>query len=166
MQKAAFFDRDGVINDNSKLYYTYKIEDFLFIDGVVDTLKRFYDKGYMIIIITNQGGISKGEYSVNDVKKLNKYITEYLFDKGIKLTEIFFCPHHDKIENCLCRKPDSLMLEKAVAKYNIDTELSVMIGDSGRDIESASRIGLRAIHIESNSDMSENSDINIFLSEN
>ena len=157
--KAAFFDRDGVINDNSSIYYTYRREDFIFLPGVFKVIKKFYDKGYLIIIITNQGGISKGIYTAEDVNKLNEYIISEFRKQGIELADIFFCPHHSDIEKCLCRKPNSLMLEKAIAKHKIDKSGSLMIGDSQRDVESAESISLRAIKIDSNTSMLDNKDI-------
>ena len=56
--KAIFFDRDGVINDNT-LYYTYKIADVVFNDGIFDAMKIFQDNGYLIFVVTNQSGIAK-----------------------------------------------------------------------------------------------------------
>ncbi len=159
MKKAVFFDRDGVINDNSKLYYTFKSNDFIFNPGAKDVVKKFFDLGYLVFIITNQGGVSKGEYTSQDVIVLNEFILNQFSDINVDIKEIFFCPHHSNIEKCLCRKPNSLMLEKAVAKYNINVSNSLMIGDSHRDIEAAQKIGINGILIEPNSDMRNKEEI-------
>ncbi len=163
MKKAVFFDRDGVINDNSKLYYTFKSNDFIFNPGAMDIVKKFFDLGYLVFIITNQGGVSKGEYSSQDVIILNKFILNQFADIGVDIKEVFFCPHHSNLEKCLCRKPNSLMLEKAVAKYNINVSSSLMIGDSQRDIEAAQKICIKGVLIEPNSDMRNNKEISTYL---
>ena len=148
--KAIFLDRDGVINNNSLAYYVFKTEDFVFNKGVFDCLKRFKQKGYSLIIITNQGGIAKKQYNHSDVENLNAHIQTVLQEKGIELADIFYCPHHSDISKCLCRKPHSLLFEKAIAKYNIDTTASFMIGDSERDIVAAEKAGLTGIKVKAN----------------
>jgi len=79
MQKALFLDRDGVINKEKN--YLYKIEDFEFIDGVFEICKYFQDKGYLIIVITNQAGIARGKYSEEDFNKLTKWMIQNLKNK-------------------------------------------------------------------------------------
>jgi D-glycero-D-manno-heptose 1,7-bisphosphate phosphatase len=148
--RAIFLDRDGLINDNSIAYYIYKKENFRINPGVIKCLKAFYNKGYILIIITNQGGIAKKEYNNSDVALLNEYLQNTLKEEGIEITEIYHCPHHSSISKCLCRKPGSLLFEKAIAKYNIDKELSFMIGDSERDIIAAENAGIKGIKVPSN----------------
>jgi len=152
MSKAIFFDRDGVIN-RERGDYTYKIKDFVINDGVIDTLKTLYDYGYLLIIISNQGGISKNIYSKNDVEKLHQYLLFELERHNINITEIYYCPHHSDNEKCLCRKPESLLFEKAIARYNINVSQSYMIGDSQRDIVAAEKVGIKGIKIEPNDDL-------------
>jgi len=153
--KAIFLDRDGVINNNSNTYYTFKKEDFILNNGVFKTLKILKDKGYLFIIISNQGGISKKQYSIKDVEILNKYIYKLFETENIKITESYFCHHHSDIEKCICRKPDSLMLEKAIARFNIDVEKSYLIGDSVRDIEAGEKVGIKSIKINANNNLYE-----------
>ncbi len=150
MKKAIFLDRDGVINDPKDKYYVWKKENFYFNKHIVEPLRKFQDEGYILIIISNQGGISKGEYTKEDTEKLHVYMTEIFEKNGIVITEIYYCPHHDSIGNCLCRKPDSLMLEKAIARFDIDVNNSLLIGDSKRDIEAAEKVGVRGVLIEKN----------------
>ncbi len=151
--KAIFLDRDGLINDNSISYYVYKIEDFIINKGVVECLKIFCDKGYKLLIITNQGGVAKHQYSVSDVEKLNEYIKSEFSKQNIHIADIYYCPHHSDISKCLCRKPNSLMLEKAIAQHNIDTEKSFMIGDSDRDIEAARKLNIQGVKTKSNANL-------------
>ncbi|MBN1253240.1 MAG: HAD-IIIA family hydrolase [Bacteroidales bacterium] len=151
--KAIFLDRDGVINNNSNTYYTFKKEDFILNDGVIKSLKIFYDKGFILIIISNQGGISKKAFSITDVENLQTHINEIFEKENIKITDSYFCPHHSDIEKCICRKPDSLLLEKAVARYKIDIEKSFFIGDSERDIMAGEKAGIKSIKINANKNL-------------
>jgi D-glycero-D-manno-heptose 1,7-bisphosphate phosphatase len=149
MNKAVFLDRDGVINQE-RGHYTYGLEEFILNDGLFEALKVFQDKGFLLIVITNQGGIAKGLYSNADVEILHNYLIETLTKKGIHLTEIYYCPHHPDTGICLCRKPGSLMLEKALARFDIEASKSYFIGDNERDIIAGKAVDVNTIHIEPN----------------
>ncbi len=151
MNKAAFLDRDGVINVDV-LDYTSKIKDFTFLPGVVEGLKTLQEKGYLLIVITNQGGIAKGMYTKEDVDTLHTWMWAELANQGITITAIYFCPHHDVSGKCLCRKPGSMMLEKAMARYNIDATHSFFMGDKDTDAQAAERAGVRPVKVVVNSD--------------
>ncbi len=153
MNKAIFFDRDGTLNSNKEHYYVWKVGDLRLNPGVPEALAKLKSRGYMLIGITNQGGISKGEYTTEDVEGFHKALLEALCQDGAGLDEIYYCPHHDSNENCLCRKPLPLMIEKAMARFNIDPALSYMVGDAPRDMEAGKAAGLKTILIESNSDL-------------
>ena len=124
MTKAIFIDRDGVINSDVGHYYIYRKEDFVLNDGILEALKQFQDAGYLLIVITNQGGINKGEYSINDVEEVHQKLRNLLSAADIQLTDIYYCPHHDTLQTCLCRKPLNLNIEKAIARFDIDRSLS------------------------------------------
>jgi len=153
MHTAIFFDRDGTLNNNQDHYYIWKPEDFQLNPGVVETLTELKERGYMLIVITNQGGISKEEYSIDDVEDLHHHMCHLLEKEGVVLDEIYICPHHDDIETCLCRKPFPLLIEKALARYDINPTQSWFVGDSDRDMEAGQAAGLHTILIESNSDL-------------
>jgi len=91
--------------------------------------------------------------STSHVYKLNKFLTDWFELHQLTLLSISFCPHHDAIESCICRKPDSLMLEKVIARYNISVNDSFLIGDSLRDIKAAEKVGLKAFQIKPNSNL-------------
>jgi D-glycero-D-manno-heptose 1,7-bisphosphate phosphatase len=152
MNKIIFLDRDGVINFEPG-DYTYKIEDFKIVDGLFDALLFLKNKGYQFIVITNQGGISKGLYTHNDVKAVHVHMQECFKMSNIDLLDIYFCPHHNVNEKCICRKPDSLLLEKAIARYKIDKSRSYFIGDSKRDVLAAIKAGITGIQIISNNSL-------------
>lgn len=146
MNKAVFFDRDGVINHDPG-DYTYLIEEFTINGGIIPSLKKLYHHGYLLILITNQGGIAKGIYTQNHVEAIHTHLISELKKDGIELTEIYYCPHHSDVEKCLCRKPGSLLIEKAIARFNIDSSKSYMIGDKNRDIEAAEKAGVKGIKV-------------------
>ncbi len=147
--KAIFLDRDGVINRDN-VYYTYRVEDFIVNDGVFEALKHFQQKKFLLVVITNQSGIAKGLYGHKEVDAIHHYFSTLCKTHGITITEYFYCPHHPSRSNCICRKPDSLLIEKAIAIYNIDVEQSWFIGDRERDIQCGAKAGVKGILIESN----------------
>jgi len=150
MNKAVFLDRDGVLNRELGDYTTC-VEDFEILPDVFDALKILQERGFLLIVITNQGGIAKGRYSLDDLDKMHAYFVDECKKNGITITDIFFSPHHEIYTKSLSRKPGSLMLERALARYRIDPSKSYMIGDSARDIEAANRINIRGLMIPSNS---------------
>jgi D-glycero-D-manno-heptose 1,7-bisphosphate phosphatase len=148
--KALFLDRDGVIN-RERGEYTFKVKDFEILPSVVESLKLAQEKGFKLIVITNQGGIAKGIYTHEDVAKAHSFLKNELAKSHVTLTDIFYSPHHQDFSKSLDRKPDSLMLEKAMAIYNIDANQSIMIGDSERDIIAAEKVGVKGLKIKPNS---------------
>ncbi len=152
--KAVFLDRDGVINREQSRYVTH-LEDFIINDGVVEALKIFRDKNYLLIVISNQGGISKGICTKEQVDYLHLHLQRAMKNNGIEISEVYYCPHHTDVTNCICRKPDSQMLEKAMARFNIDPLQSYFIGDADRDIEAGIKAGVTTIKVVANQSLME-----------
>ena len=153
MRKAVFIDRDGVINDDRENYYIFRPQDFKINTGVLDALKKIQEKGYLLIVISNQGGIARGQYTKEEVDHLHLHFQNELLKHGAEITEFFYCPHHHTVENCLCRKPRPLMLQKALAKYNIDANNSYFIGDKKSDVEAGKLAGVKPILVKPNTDL-------------
>jgi len=153
MNKAIFLDRDGVINRSDDTYYIHRPEDFTINEGVVEALLELQEKGYLLIIITNQGGISRGIYTHKDVERLHRIMLDEFEHHGIRIEEIYYCPHHPEQEECLCHKPRSLMLEKAIARFQVSPGNAYFIGDSERDVEAASRAGVHPVKVDCNQDL-------------
>ncbi len=149
MNKVIFLDRDGVIN-MERGDYTWKPEDFEFTPNLFDALKHWSNKGFSYVVITNQGGIAKGLYGHQHVQALNSIVEERFAAEGLHLLDIYYSPYHSDFSKSLSRKPDSLMLEKAIHTYKIDGGRSYMIGDSKRDIIAAEKVGVPGILIEPN----------------
>jgi D-glycero-D-manno-heptose 1,7-bisphosphate phosphatase len=150
MNKAVFIDRDGVINNDEGLYYIYKKSDFKLNESIADNIAMLCKAGYFIIIISNQGGIGKGLYTKKDTDILYQLIKNDVNKAGGKIDEFYFCPHHEESGRCLCRKPDSIMIEKAIARFDIDKTKSFLIGDGKRDIEAAEKAGIKGILVPKN----------------
>lgn len=153
MKKAVFLDRDGVLNNEESNYYIHRTEDFFLNEGIGKALKKLKAKGYLFIVITNQGGISKGLYTSEDVEKVHEKLRNLLKEFDVELAEIYYCPHHSDNENCLCRKPKTISIEKAIARFNISKEESWFVGDRETDIEAGEKTGLKTIIVKANQDM-------------
>ena len=141
MNKALFLDRDGVVNVEKN--YLHKIEDFELMEGIIDVCRAYQEQGYLILIVTNQSGISRGYYTEEDFALLSRWMVEHFKELGITITHIYHCPHHESIDGvCECRKPEPGMFVRAQREYDLDMAASVMIGDNERDIEAAVRAGV------------------------
>ena len=141
MTPALFLDRDGVVNIDK--HYLYKIEDFEFVDGIFGLCHHYLQKGYKIIIVTNQSGIAQGFYTEADYKKLTDWMINQFKQQSIPITAVYHCPHHPKINGeCECRKPKPGMLIRAAKEHNIDLSNSIIIGDKQSDIEAGSAAGI------------------------
>ena len=140
--RAAFLDRDGVINED--FGYVGKIENFEFKEGIFDLLRLLQNLGFTLFVVTNQSGIARGYYTENDFFKLTEWMKKELLKQGVEIKEVRYCPHHPEITGeCDCRKPKPGMILDLAKKYKIDLKNSIMIGDSNRDIEAAKRAGIK-----------------------
>jgi D-glycero-D-manno-heptose 1,7-bisphosphate phosphatase len=145
--KAIFLDRDGVLNHEINDYIC-KVEDFEVLEFQIPPLRKLYNEGYMLIVITNQGGIALKRYTEEDLAQMHQILFDTYKKEGAIFTDAYHCPHHPTVNDpCLCRKPGSGMLLDAISKYNIDPALSVMIGDKPRDVEAANGAGVKGILI-------------------
>jgi len=154
MNKCIFLDRDGVINVDN-VDYTYKVEAFEIIDGVVKGLKLLKEAGYLLIVITNQSGIAKGIYGHDAVAVCHAYFQAQC---GNLIDRFYYSPYHQTTTDSLSRKPDTLMFEKAIAKYDIDIHQSWMVGDRERDMIPARKLGIRTILLPETEDYKADSD--------
>ena len=139
--KALFLDRDGVINLDHG--YVGKIEDFQFIDGILECIRHMQSKGFQPIIVTNQSGIGRGYYTQKDFEMLTDFMIKSMRDSGIAIdrSHIFFCPHVPDA-GCDCRKPKPGLFLQAKGRFGIDMAHSIMIGDKPSDIEAAKAAGV------------------------
>ncbi len=147
--RAVFLDRDGVIIADTG--YIDSVSRVFFLPGVAENLKKLKEKGFMLVIVTNQSGVARGYFSVQTLKGINKNILDRLKIQGVEIDSIYFCPHHPegKIKEyavqCDCRKPLPGMIIRAAQELNIDLSLSFLIGDSERDILAGQSAGCKTI---------------------
>lgn len=145
--KAAFFDRDGVLNVDKS--YLYKIEDLEWIDGAKEALAYLTQQGYTVFVVTNQSGIARGYYTVDDMNKLHNYMEQQVAAEGGKIEKFYYCPHlpEGKIAEyaveCDCRKPKPGLILRSFEEYDIDKDAAFLIGDKPRDVESAEAAGIK-----------------------
>ena len=149
--KFVLLDRDGVINIEKS--YLHKIEDFEYEKNVVEGLLKLRDLGYRFAIITNQAGIARGYYTEEDYLKLQSFIEDDLFKKGIKIEKSYFCPHHPNVTGkygieCDCRKPNTGNFELAIKEFDIDVKNSFMIGDKITDLIPAEKLGIMPVLVK------------------
>lgn len=142
MNKCIFLDRDGVLNQDLA-GYLYRPEDLEFPKGVKEGLAKLKQAGYLLIVITNQAGIAKGLYGKADVRAVHDKMNQAY---GNVLDDLYFAPHHEQYTSrSLSRKPGSLLIERAIAKYKIEKSQSWMIGDKERDIEAGIKAGVSTL---------------------
>ena len=153
-KKAVFLDRDGTINYDYG--YTYKFTKFKFRPYVLKGLKYLCKKKYLIFIVTNQAGISKGRFKISDLKKLHKELISYLKKRKIYINAIEFCPYHPEgiikkyRKKTNYRKPGNLMILKILKKWNVDLKRSFMLGDQKSDKMAAKKSHLYFEYVEKN----------------
>lgn len=156
--KAAFIDRDGVINEERN--YVHRIEDFVLLPGVAQGLALLRDAEFRLIVVTNQAGIARGYYDPSAMHRLHYHLRNQLALQGVALDAIYFCPHHpsgsvkELAFECDCRKPAPGMLLQATKDFDLDLPASVLIGDKLSDVMAGKRAGVgRAIVVESGHDV-------------
>lgn len=140
---AIFLDRDGtIIEDNG---YINKASDVIFYPHIFKALELL-QRHFLLFVITNQSGISKGLISESDVQGVNKYITDTLKTKGIEIFDTYYCPHKNE-DNCNCKKPKPYFIEIATQLYNVDLARSFIIGDHPSDVECGINAGVTPIYL-------------------
>ena len=158
-KKAAFLDRDGVINeivyneDTELLDSPMKPSELSLIPGASDAIKRLKEAGYFVFVVTNQPAAAKGKTGLGDLFDINKRLTELIPE----IDEIFMCPHHPKgdkrsrernlIKDCACRKPKTGLIDEACTKYAVDKANSFMAGDSFTDVKCGRAAGIKTVFI-------------------
>lgn len=147
-QKAIFLDRDGVINKELG-DYVCKFEDFEILPHNYETLIELQNRGYIILVATNQGGLAKGWYTVDTLNQMHQYLKEDYAKHGIIISDFYYCPHHPNFTGpCDCRKPKPGMLLRGIEEHHLDAAASYFIGDKPTDVEAAEAAGVNGIQIK------------------
>lgn len=146
---AAFLDRDGVLNVDHG--YVFKPEELEWIDGARESVRLLNEAGYLVLVITNQGGVARGFYTEPAVNAFHAHMQQDLAAQGAHIDAFYYCPHHPEgvvkalSVRCLCRKPGIGMLEQAAQDFSIDKARSFLIGDKPGDMGAAQAFGIRGI---------------------
>lgn len=149
MHKAIFLDRDGTLNRDT--HYLIHFRDFELMPGVVEALKLMQDLGYALFVVSNQSGVARGYFHLNQVMELNWRIRDFFADQGIKFTDMVICPHHPEGKvfpynrACECRKPHPGMLIGLAKRYHLDMRASYMVGDRLLDAQAGQAAGAEGI---------------------
>jgi len=149
MKKAIFLDRDGVIiNEKGYISSLEQVEIFPF---AADCLTKLKNAGYILIVITNQSAVARGIVTKNELERIHSYLLQQL-----PLDDIFYCPHYPMVPEqkpygikCSCRKPETGLIDQAVAQYGIDLLESYMVGDRAADILTGQNAGIKTILLNS-----------------
>lgn len=148
--RAVFLDRDGTINYDYG--YVHNVKDIRLIRNVYVGLRRLSEEGFLLIVITNQSGVGRGYFSIDDVNNVNEEISLRLQKKGIAIAKFYICPHTPD-DCCSCRKPLPHMIIEAAKEFNIDLSQSYMIGDKPSDVKCGMNAGVESFLIEKGKDI-------------
>ncbi|WP_300177857.1 HAD-IIIA family hydrolase [Bradyrhizobium sp.] len=144
---AVFFDRDGVLNVDKA--YVYRIDDFEWISGARDAIKLCNDLGYLTFVVTNQAGVARGYYGIDEVNQLHDWMNRDLAEIGAHIDEFQYCPYHEAgiIEEWRKasdhRKPAPGMILDCLEGWPVRKEASLLIGDQRHDLEAAAAAGIQ-----------------------
>ena len=147
MKPAIFLDRDNTLTVDEG--YCHKVEDFAWMPEADKALRIFHEAGLPVFIVTNQGGIARGIFDSQEMQAFHDHLCAQAKQAGGMITDIAFCPHHPKADDedmriCSCRKPDIGLFTLLAAKWQIDLNRSVMIGDRDTDIIAGETAGCHA----------------------
>ncbi len=145
-QPAVFLDRDGVLNVDHG--YVHRIEDFEWVDGALEAVRRLNRAGYLVFVVTNQSGVARGYYDEADVHVLHGWMTEAAERAEATIDDFRYCPHHVEgsvpayAKECGCRKPMPGMIMNLMMEWRVDPKRSFLVGDKPGDIEAAKAAGI------------------------
>jgi len=146
---AVFIDRDGtLIVDKGYLGDPEGVE---FIPNAIEALRILNGLGYIVVVVSNQSGVARGFFTIQDVERVNQRVIELAEKSGARIDAIYYCPHYEGgiVEeyaiSCNCRKPAPGLLFRARDELNIDLRGSFVVGDKEADIELAKNVGARGI---------------------
>ena len=142
--KAVFLDRDGTMAKD--VHYCRRPEDFELFPDTAKAIKFLNERGFKVIIITNQSGIARGYFTEETLAEIHDKMKRELAKEGAYVDAIYYCPHHPD-DNCECRKPKPKLVLQAVKEHNIDLKQSFVVGDLQMDIDMGKAVGCKTILI-------------------
>ena len=159
LRRAVFFDRDGTLNKD--VGYVHRKEDWQWLPGVAEALKRLRAVGYVLVVVSNQSGIARGMYDREALRLLEEWVNAELSAKNAAIDAWYYCPHLPEITgHCECRKPEPGLLLQAARDLELDLANSWMIGDRVRDVQAGIAAGCQSILLHpEGSDNSDDDDV-------
>lgn len=146
--KTIFIDRDGVINKDpggwTQHSYVTRWEDFHFLPGAIEAIVKLTKAGYEIAIISNQAGVNKGFFTMDDLNNINENMIRTISSRGGRIRSAHYCPHRSD-EACDCRKPNTGLFMEALKGDKVDFNKTYFIGDGSMDVEAGRRMGCKTI---------------------
>ena len=146
---ATFVDRDGVINEHVAGGYVLSPEEFRWLPGALESLRRLGASGRPLIVVSNQSCINRGLLTVSTLRSIMSDMLAVIQAGGATCAGWICCPHRPD-EGCECRKPGTAMLKRAAEQTGVDLAGSILIGDSTSDIEAAERAGMKGVLVGRN----------------
>jgi D-glycero-D-manno-heptose 1,7-bisphosphate phosphatase len=148
MNKAAFLDRDGVINQKAATEdeYVTRWEEMKILPGVAQGISLLNQAGFRVIVVSNQRSVAKGLITIPELESIHRQMCDELSRFGATIDDIYYCPHELR-PPCACRKPEPGMLLQAARAHNIDLTTSWMIGDSDKDVQAGRKAGCRTARV-------------------
>ncbi len=144
---AVFLDRDGTVMEDA--HYIKSPSQVRLIPGAAAAVKKINDARVPAIVVTNQSGIARGIFKVQDYEAVRRHFESLLEAEGAHIDASYFCPHHPSVAPCDCRKPATKMFEDAIRDFKLDSKNVAYVGDRWRDVIASKTLGGRGIMISS-----------------
>jgi len=142
--RAVFLDRDGtIVEDPGFLHEPEKVK---LLPGAAEAIRRLNTADVRVVVVTNQSGIARGRYTVDDYEAVQRRLGELLAAHGARIDGAYFCPHHPQLSGpCDCRKPGLKLFRAAAQAFDIDFSRSWWVGDRLSDVQPAGLLGGQGI---------------------
>lgn len=140
---AVFLDRDGTIIDDRGVLG--EPSEVVFYPDTVDALRRLQEH-FLLFLVTNQPGVARGVITLDHVNRVNAHVVSYLAEHGVTITAVYVCPH-ERVDGCICIKPNPHFLHKAAAEHAVDLPRSFTVGDHPHDVDLARSVGARGVYV-------------------
>ena len=144
--KLIILDRDGVIN-HDRSDYVKSADECVPVDGSIEAIARLHQAGYTVVVATNQSGLARGIFDLDDLEAIHHKLTRLVEEQGGEISAIFYCPHAPE-DNCKCRKPKTGLLDAIEAEFNTSVEGVHFVGDTLRDVQAGESKGCKPMLVK------------------